>query len=333
MNDDLSVQERIGAEATLALAQASLAAYTNYEHPSRPVEPPANFRCVAYWTGFDASILGGSEERFGLLFASVPPNGEGERILIFAFRGTDSDMDAYEDAFAETVTFYPYQGTIDPSPAVASGFYSIYNDQSPTMTMSMREQVFALLDRYRPDRVYITGHSLGAALSQLFTLDISVSRPTYWAANYNFASPMVGTASWKEAYEAQAAQRDSRRRTVRIFNYWDYAPSLPPSWFLGYTHVGRPFKTSFYVKDEWIVHLLPRHSLLNLTTVLRHAVYLNPQVWQGTFQDATDPGRQMISTGIPTANVDWAERLDELRQFENSVREGGLSASVTTHEL
>jgi triacylglycerol lipase len=318
-------QDPIDPQLTIALAQASLAAYSDYE--GKPYTSPNNYRMVARWTGWDEIIDGfGYEERFGLLFASM----SGPQTFIFAFRGTDSDMDIYEDLFADTATFVPYRNSVSPVPSVASGFYSLYNDIGGSMTQSMRQQVFALLASIRPpQRIYVTGHSLGAALSQLFALDVAVSTPNVWAANMNFASPMVGLNDWQAAYESQPAQRDPARKTVRVYNYWDYVPSLPPYVppFLEYVHVGRGFRTSFYVLGEWYPHELARHALLNLQVVLGNAVWLNPQVWTGIFKDRSDPSqppRDMASTVPPSGpDVRWSQKTLEVVQYEQSILEGG----------
>ena len=89
-----------------------------------------------------------------------------------------------------------------------------------------------------------------------------------------------------------------------------------------YTHVGLGFRTAFYVLHEWYPHMLARHSILNLQTVLQNAVWQNPQVWSGRFQDATDPPRLMQSD-VPPGGMEVArvEKLRELQKFETSIRE------------
>lgn len=313
MNKALAIpatQPTLEPGLTLALAQASIAAYADYN--GQPVVPPANYTLVARWTGWDAVLFGGVVEKFGLLFQST----QQADTFIFAFRGTDSDMDIYEDGHFETTEFVPTKGGITPTPHVAAGFYGIYDGIGGAMTQSMREQLFALLAQYKPGQLYVTGHSLGAALSQLFSLDIAISRPTP-AININFASPMVGTAGWQAAYDA-AIPADS---SIRCYNYWDYVPSLPPSDILGYTAVGSGFRTAFFVRSEWFVHELPRHSIANLRTVLQHALYLTPQSWVGTFPDYVEPSRTMQSERPPThADVNWGDKARELKAFEQAVR-------------
>jgi triacylglycerol lipase len=312
-------QEGIDPTLTLALAQASFAAYSDYLE--EPFQSPPNYRLVARWTGWNEFALGfGAEARFGLLFQSVAPAPTGT--YIFAFRGTNSDMDVYADLFVNTVAFSPYRGQVSPVPSVANGFYSIYNSMGGSMTQSMRQQLFSLFNQYQPQKVYVTGHSLGGALSQLFTLDLGVSMPETWVANLNFASPMVGLSDWQTAYESQPAQNDPARRTIRVYNYWDYVPALP-GWLIGYKDVGRGFRTSFYVKNAWYPYLWQRHSLANLQTVLENAVWQNPQVWVSTFPDAFDPNLQMSSVIPPGGpDVDWVAKMQELENFEQAILEG-----------
>ena len=304
-------QPTLDPTLTLALAVASRAAYDYYS--GGPVIPPPGYVMVDGWTGWDTFLLGGSEEKYGVVFQSITQPGT----CIFAFRGTDSDLDAWEDAHFLTEPFVPTSGSIGPTPYVSTGFYSIYDDRGGSMAASMRQQLFALLAKYQPTQLYVTGHSLGAALCQLFSLDVAVSQPQSTQQNINFASPMVGTDSWQSAYEAKIAAADS----VRVYNYWDYVPSLPPAAF-GYRTVGCGFATAFYVKGEWFPHELSRHSIVNLTTVLTNALPLDPQQWVGTFPDYVDPAWTMESL-VPPAGTDvrWVEKLREHMDYERSLRQ------------
>lgn len=302
----------LDTDLTLALAIASKAAYAYFQDPQKPVVAPSGYRMVDSWTGWDAIALSGAVESFGLVFQSLSEPGT----CIFAFRGTDSDLDAWEDVHFIPTEFVPTKNSISPTPWVSSGFYGIYDGTGGGMSASMRQQLFALLAKYRPTQLYITGHSLGAALSQLFSLDVAVSQPIT-ALNINFASPMVGTDSWASAY----AGRIDASQSIRVYNYWDYVPSLPPSAF-DYRAVGTGFRTSFYVDKEWFPHLLARHALLNLTLVLENALPLSPQQWQGRFADQVDGETQwtMLSTYPPSgADVRWADQAQTLMQAEAAV--------------
>ena len=64
---------------------------------------------------------------------------------------------------------------------VEAGFWDVYTTGDGA-TPSMQRQVSALLDRYAASdhpifELWITGHSLGAALSTLFALDVALCRP------------------------------------------------------------------------------------------------------------------------------------------------------------
>ncbi|QWP75742.1 lipase family protein [Lysobacter sp. K5869] len=303
----------LDTDLTLALAVASKAAYTYFTDPQQPIVAPSGYTWRDSWTGWDAILLTGSVESFGLVFQSQAEPGT----YIFAFRGTDSDLDAWEDVHFIPTDFVPTSNSVSPTPRVSSGFYGIYDGIGGDMSASMRQQLFALLQKYQPSQLYITGHSLGAALCQLFSLDVAVSKPisTLTASlNLNFSSPMVGTDNWAEAY----ASVIDASQSIRVYNYWDYVPSLPPSAF-DYQAVGTGFRTAFYVDKEWFPHLLARHALLNLTAVLENALPLSPQQWQGTFQDQVPGETQwtMISTYPPSgADVRWADQAQTLMKAE-----------------
>lgn len=313
LSDSIS-QIIVDPTLTLALAQASVAAYADYE--GKPVVPPAGYVTIDRWTGWDSFIFGGREERFGVVFRSIASPAT----YIFAFRGTDSDLDIWNDLFAETTAFVPMNSNRTPQPPayVSAGFYGIYTLTGGSMKQSMQHQLFALLQKYNVDSFYITGHSLGAALSSLFTLDVRLTTPALRPTNMNFASPMVGTERWAQVYAQQGAP------TTRVLNYYDYVPDLPPLPF--YTHVGTPFQTAFYEYNEWYPHLLVRHSILNLQTVLSNAVWRIPQIWTGYFADAGNPSITMISVRPPAGESSGiVEALSEVKRREHTVAEAAAS--------
>lgn len=114
-------QPALDSTLTLALAVASKAAYNYYS--GDPITPPDGYTQMEGWTGWDAFLDTGSEEKYGLVFQSQTDSGT----FIFAFRGTDSDLDGWEDVHFLTTDFVPSQGSISPTPRVASGFYGIYD--------------------------------------------------------------------------------------------------------------------------------------------------------------------------------------------------------------
>jgi hypothetical protein len=313
-------QIQLDPELTLALAQASIAAYNDYEGKS--FTPPPNYRFVARFTGWDQWIGEfGQEEKFGLIFSYYGP----PRRIIVAFRGTDSVSDMFEDAFWESATFQPYRNSVSPAADdVCSGFNGIYSSRGGSMTASMQQQIFNLLPA-EVSEVYITGHSLGAALSQLFTLDMRVSSPAVPITTINFASPQVGGQDWQSACNAAGATSC----ITRVINHYDWVPDFPQAifdWWDNYVSIGAQFQTAFYGQD-WPFDELSCHSILNLQTVLSHCLWLNPQVWTGTFWDATDPSYEMYSVAPPAAQKDEIiTKLQALRALRPKPLERGRAA-------
>lgn len=306
---------QIDPPLTWTLAQASLAAYNDYEGKS--YTSPPNYRFFARFTGWDEWIGElGEEERFGLIFKYCGPQQIANRFIV-AFRGTDSYSDMLRDAFWERATFEPYRNSISPTPDdVCNGFDGIYATKGGSMSASMQQQIFSLLPE-NPSEVLITGHSLGGALSQLFTLDMRVSFPNVGIKTINFASPRVGGQNWKGACDSSAATS----KITRVINYYDYVPDFPQAFSDNYVSIGAEFQTAFYGPDWGILDELPRHRLLNLQTVLNHCLWLNPQVWVGTFWDAVNPNYQMQSIAPPDVPKDaMIAKLRELHALEISTR-------------
>lgn len=306
---DVSI-DKIDPQLTLTLATASVAAYNDYQ--KQPFVTPLNYECVGRFYGWDDFIFSwGSVERYGLIFKYIGPEQIANRYIV-AFRGTDSLLDAYNDLFWEFADFKPYRNSIALTPKVCSGFYDIYSTKGGWMTHTMQQQVFSMLPD-NPSEVLITGHSLGAALAQLFTLDMRISSPNINIRNINFASPRVGGTTWRTACNNSGATR----RITRVINYWDVVPDTPIE-EAGYVSVGSQFQTSFF-REGWGSKYAD-HSLLNLQKVLINCVYQNPQVWCGKFQDATDPYYQMKSTKVPVSEDAKQEHFAKLRELSEMRR-------------
>jgi triacylglycerol lipase len=309
---------------TATLAAASVAAYNDFQNNDN-CEPLLNgytfFGRFSGWDDWFSDI--GVEERFGLIFQSQTDTG----CFVVAFRGTDSDWDLFEDAFFDYSTFQPDQNSVSPIPDdVSAGFNDIYSKMGGSMTSTMQQQIFSLLPQ-QISQVYVTGHSLGGALSQLFTLDMCVSLPSVNVQTINFASPKVGGSNWATA----CANAGAAQRITRVINYWDYVPSYPLHLSDEYVSLGAQFETAFYGDDFVVFDELHRHRLLNLQLVLTNCLPLNPQIWVGTFYDAVDPSYEMESTTPPdTAKDEMLAKLRELDSLERSIRpENSRSGAVT----
>lgn len=303
---------------TIALAQASVAAYSDYD--GTKYSPPHNYEFFARFTGWDDWVGEyGAEERFGLIFKYCGPPPTTDHFIV-AFRGTDTYSDMFEDAFWGSATFQPYRNSVSPTPDdVSSGFNGIYAGKGGSMSASMQQQIFSLLPE-QPPYVLITGHSLGGALSQLFTLDMRVSFPDVKIRTINFASPRVGGQDWQGACDSAGATS----KITRVINYYDYVPDFPQAIFDifdNFVSIGAEFQTAFYGQDWFPLDELPRHRILNLQQVLNNCVWLNPQIWVGTFRDAVDHHYRMTSIAPPDVSKDeMIAKLRELRALELSTR-------------
>lgn len=283
MNQITSINDT-NRDLVLLLINASCQAYNafNSEEPQKcqvqNIIAPKGFVLIDSWTGVD-SIYNHlkSNECYGIVFRSL----SAPYAYIFAFRGTDSFIDGLDDLGAQHHSFKPYDTNVavEPSVKVESGFYDIYNADSENYS-SMRDQLFSLVDKYATsdnplERLYITGHSLGSALSELFTLDVAISRPLLSAVNINFACPCVGNEQFIKLYNAQSAQKNINSRTLRVVNYYDAVPRVPFE-NMGYEHLQSEYIIAFY-RDAPLIpsigkgDVLANHSSYNYLAVLECA--------------------------------------------------------------
>jgi len=117
------------------------------------------------------------------------------RFMIIGFCGTK--LDRIADIVADFGSmiqdgFPPKKGGRRPI-NVGRGFLEAYRGH-------LRDQVFDEILRRKPKGIYITGHSLGAALASLFFYDLLYSFPNPdWeiVKATNFGSPRVGDEAWK----------------------------------------------------------------------------------------------------------------------------------------
>lgn len=147
---------------------------------------------------------------------------EGETVRVIAFRGTEPDDRA--DLIAD-LDFLP-----DPWPAggrVHSGFEKAFGRVADKVKTAMTNG---------PDRVLVTGHSLGAALA---TLAASVHQKSRL---YTFGSPRVGNAEF--------AKTISRERHSRYVDHIDAVTTVPIADVLGYAHL----EPAIYIDADGMLH-------------------------------------------------------------------------------
>ncbi len=291
---------------TLTLGQGVQLAYQAYAQGSswQPSAPPG-WQYVASVTGWDTIISkDGVAELFGLVFQDVAAPGQ----YLIAFRGTASDTDVLDDLFYFTETFTPYQSGATTGAEVSRGFNGIYTHTSETLPTSMQASLFGLLESYASSasglsQLYVTGHSLGGALAELFAFDLALSLPQLAVQTITFAAPMVGIGSWVDAYDSGGAPGST---TIRVVNTFDTVPGLPPPKIApNYGQVGQPFSIEFKGTNEGWQHpsenVIIRHEMDNYLYVLTQAIGQTPQQWAGTFPDAI----YKLADGTPVTDQSW----------------------------
>lgn len=103
----------------------------------------------------------------------------------------------------------------------------------------LREELLAAVEELQCASLAIVGHSLGAALATLASLELrmchsaTVRVPEVWT----FASPRVGNKEFAEAYMTVARLHQLNPPMWRVVRRLDLIPQVPPPWLLGYSHV------------------------------------------------------------------------------------------------
>ncbi|KAG7345311.1 lipase family protein [Nitzschia inconspicua] len=126
-----------------------------------------------------------------------------------------------------------------PKIAIHSGYYKYLfapreEDDGKTKFDSIMGHLNMLLQQYPGYSVYVTGHSLGAALATVFSFHAAASgvlkpandsyeSPTVTCIN--FASPMVGNIDFEKAF--RELEDRGTIRCLRVTNYYDIFTQLP----------------------------------------------------------------------------------------------------------
>jgi len=135
--------------------------------------------------------------------------------VYLGFRGTEitSLKNIEEDVDMTLVEFY---GT-----KVSKGFLESW--------IALRSFVCNLLDQKKPDVIYITGHSLGASIAALASVDIRMEYNTT-PILYTFASPRTGDMSFVDLFRSLVGE------SYRVEGLYDPVPRFPTR-YQGYVHI------------------------------------------------------------------------------------------------
>ncbi|MFI4933397.1 MAG: hypothetical protein ACHP7N_02155 [Caulobacterales bacterium] len=188
---------------------------------------------TAYWTALaqlrcdDQFFVKGENCYYGLLLRCHTAFAQfqvGDYLV--AVRGTMSQQEWVNDAWAVVkMPAPPWTGQ------VGEGFWRVYqtmtlNDLDGGNGRATPSAAIAAIVQAAPGRVFVTGHSLGAALATYLAADLqdalAAAAPNVAFNPYFFASPKPGTQDFVDDYQAKVA-------TYTLVNYAiDMVPAVPP---------------------------------------------------------------------------------------------------------
>ena len=164
--------------------------------------------------------------------------------LYICFRGTRGAQEWEKDATTPLTQCLFLTGK---DIKVHTGFQDVYTNPNNVDESlgSLQSQVLDFLKNSVPSysNIWVTGHSLGAALATLAVADI-VTNVNYPGAAimYNFASPLVGNQDFVDFFKSKigTSKCDGNNNintcSWRVVNTNDIVPKVPPADF-GYAHV------------------------------------------------------------------------------------------------
>jgi lipase (class 3) len=285
---------RFDLKAAVLYGQFVQAAYSMYDAAPNNLTPlpsadfPAGYDLVA-WIQMQDFIIGSIGPTFYGFIAQGKTN---PNQFVLAIRGTSNGVEWWDDFNA--VVLIPFR--VPGCGAVGAGFARIYDTlevvERPTVgatetitPQSLRsiggfsQQVANLVARRTAGRAHtegfppsasveVTGHSLGATLATLYTLENAHTNKIKNPALCTFASPAVGDSTFVAAFNGLALT------SWRVVNAPDLVPKLPPELF-GFRHVDTVQQYSSTGKVT--PSLLCWHSLATYLSLIDSA--LQPDPW------------------------------------------------------
>ena len=152
--------------------------------------------------------------------------------IVVAFRGTEEAIDVITDLDWFQIP-YPF---VENSGWTDCGFTKDYQ--------SIRNDVIQALKKLSTNkRLFITGHSLGAAIATLAALDIATNTAFTQPHVYTYASPRVGNFDFANMYN------QTIHHSLRVVNTNDLIPHFPPTAIpflpITYRHVEKKYPIGF----------------------------------------------------------------------------------------
>jgi len=151
--------------------------------------------------------------------------------VVLSFRGTHDIHEFITDLDFDHIPFV-FPGA-PSSCEVHKGFHADF--------MSVLDQVLAdfgnLIEQYPTYSIFVTGHSLGAALATFGSLYIKHAYPTKVINHLTFGQPRVGNQDFATFFDGYVTP------SWRVTHYRDIVPHLPPESFDFYHIVNEAWQT------------------------------------------------------------------------------------------
>lgn len=179
--------------------------YTQFEQRSLPVNQqswqPAGYTMV---TECKVKQPNGEVVPFGFIATK-------DKNVYIIFRGTRTPFEWIDDAAIKQVDYLPSWGK------TTKGFNNIYSKLSQQIISALNN-----LQKQIPSitNIFVTGHSLGAAIADLCAPDI-LSHTSFKPISYTFAGPRTGDINFAKKYLTSGIV------SWRIFNTEDIVTTLP----------------------------------------------------------------------------------------------------------
>jgi kumamolisin len=252
--------------AATLYGQFVVAAYSMYNAdptnrtPNPSADFPAGYELTA-WIQMQDFIIASTGPTF---YGFIARSSADPTAFVLAIRGTSNAVEWWDDANAAVRTAFK----VPNCGSVGAGFARIYDTlevieratgeaAAPAAMQSLRSagsfsrQVASLVKRHAAASaslagasgraslapsgpggasIEVTGHSLGAALATLYTIENARTDQISSPRICTFASPLVGDATFVAAFNSLALT------SWRVVNQRDVVPKLPPE-ILGFRHV------------------------------------------------------------------------------------------------
>ncbi|WP_150275674.1 lipase family protein [Paenibacillus tepidiphilus] len=213
-----------GNRWAIFLAAVCAQTYAQYSNADGAFVIPRGYTQTAT---IEAVSIAGVKERFGFIL-------ESEEAIIVAFRGTSSATDWFSDMIASQKRFKYIKEDV----LTHRGFTDIYSSARPGILSALRELPAG-------KSLYVTGHSLGAALATLCAADVAANTGHLPPLLYTYGSPRVGDPDFAKAAGSYAAA------IFRYANPFDIVVHAPPT----------VYKLPKREKKYYYSHVRPLYSL------------------------------------------------------------------------